>query len=346
MLQTIHHFFEQQGYRPVAYTGGTAMVKSYEDSVAVVHICNEQTLAMSDVERILKAREEFRKGFHMAFVPVRFLTIVVVKDAVSQFYRELNEQVEGMWFVSERQQCIYVYEGQSTDYYGIYDALTNYVEGNAMEFRRRAERKTVFANIQPVTLALVLINVLVFAVTAVGGDVYDADYMFSVGGITWRSIIISHEYYRLFTCMFLHYGVSHLASNMVSLLCLGTMLEKRIGHVRYACLYILSGLAAGLTSVGVDYIQAQRGAEWVVSVAAGASGAIFGVIGGLIAVVICQKRWRRYRSGFQEIPMQSLLLMTFFSLFQGFTTGGVDNAAHVGGMIFGIVLAFLLAIKP
>ena len=197
----------------------------------------------------------------------------------------------------------------------------------------------------PVTLVMVVLNIMVYCLAAFHGDVYDAGYMYSIGAITFDSIFIKGEYYRLFSSMFLHFGLSHLVNNMISLICLGTMLERRMGSVRYGILYLSSGLLAGLTSVSVEYYQVMHLGEQSYSVAAGASGAIFGVIGGLIAVVLKQK-WQSSRGQSEpQISMRSILFMAFVSLYQGFTTMGVDNAAHVGGMIFGFLLSFLLACK-
>ena len=77
-----------------------------------------------------------------------------------------------------------------------------------------------------------------------------------------------------------------------------------------------------------------------------ASGAIFGVIGGLIGVVLLKKRWAKNKADFIDISLRSILTMAFFSVFAGFSGGGVDNAAHVGGLLSGFVIALLLAIKP
>lgn len=348
MLQALRHYFQQEQYQVFSYGGGMAYVKVLPEEIAVIQLCGSNELAMVNQARMNQEREHFRQQLQAnnpIFVPIRFLTIVIVPDEVSDFFRNLAEQVEGLWFLSERQKRLYIFERQSTEYFDLYEPLMEYIEQQEPVKRERQEVAAALRNLQPVTVIFVFLNIVAYIAASFYGDVYDAGYMYSIGAITWDSIFIEHQFYRLLTCMFLHYGIEHLASNMLSLLCLGTMLEKRIGHSRFFLLYLLSGLCSGLTSVCVGYYHYSFLGEAVNTVSAGASGAIFGVIGGLVAVVIGQYKWKRKHADFMEIPLRSLLLMTFFSLFQGFTTAGVDNSAHVGGLVFGFLFAFLLAIK-
>ena len=92
-------------------------------------------------------------------------------------------------------------------------------------------------------------------------------------------VLEHHEYYRLFTCMFLHFGIQHLIGNMLVLIFLGDTLEQTVGKIRYLIIYILGGLAGNLLSM-YHSIQTQDFA-----VSAGASGAIFAVVGALIYIV-------------------------------------------------------------
>ena len=220
----------------------------------------------------------------------------------------------------------------------------NFLDENPQQPKKGADVRWFLSRLTPVTLILVLINVLVYFISSHFGNVYDAQDMYRMGAMTFDAVFIRKEFWRLFTAMFLHYGISHLANNMVSLLCLGTMLERRIGSLRFAILYLVSGLLAGFSSMAVDYYQIVRLQESSYAVSAGASGAIFGVMGGLIAIVLMQHFWKD-RNQTEEISMRSLLLMTFFTLWEGFASVGVDNAAHVGGLIFGFLLSFLLARK-
>lgn len=128
----------------------------------------------------------------------------------------------------------------------------------------------------------------------------------------------------------MHFGINHLVNNMLVLFFLGDNLERAVGHWRYLIIYLLSGLGAGSLSV---YMMIRSG-DYAVS--AGASGAIFGMVGALLYIVI------RNRGRLENVTTKRLGFMILLSLYLGFTSSGVDNMAHVGGLISGFLLAVLL----
>lgn len=181
-----------------------------------------------------------------------------------------------------------------------------------------------------VNLSLVLINVAVFFIMELGGNTESAQYMAEHGAFYLPWVVDYGEYYRFFTCMFLHFGIEHLFNNMLVLLFLGDTLERAVGKVRYLIIYILGGMAGNVLSAWFSY----RNQDYAVS--AGASGAVFAVIGALIFIVIIRK------GKLEDISGKRLLLMAALTLFQGFTSMGVDNWAHVGGLAGGLFLAAIL----
>lgn len=183
-------------------------------------------------------------------------------------------------------------------------------------------------------LLIVVMNIVLFLVIDLRGGTDNIPYMVQHGASYTPWIIEKEEYYRLFTSMFLHFGIDHLLNNMLVLIFLGDTLEKLIGKVRYLLIYFLGGVCGNLLSFGLEI----RSSEYAVS--AGASGAIFAVVGALIFIVI------RNRGHIEGLTGRGLFLMAALSIFQGFTTIGVDNAAHVGGLLGGFVLAVLLYRKP
>lgn len=183
---------------------------------------------------------------------------------------------------------------------------------------------------QPVNLVIVLVNILVFVVLSVSGDTQDAWFMAEHGACYAPFVLEYGEYYRLFTCMFLHFGIEHLVYNMLLLIFVGDVLEQTVGRVRYLLIYILGGIGGNVISLWFG-----RNAE-VYAVSAGASGAIFAVIGALIWIVL------RNGGKLRGYSSQRLLLMAGLSVANGLTTDGIDNWAHAGGVICGFLLAFLL----
>ena len=164
------------------------------------------------------------------------------------------------------------------------------------------------------------------------GDTEDAVFMMNHGGMYEPLIVQEHEYYRLFTSMFLHFGMSHLLNNMVLLGALGWNLELETGKIKFLIIYLVSGLGGNLLSLYYD--QSLPLGERAVS--AGASGAIFGLMGALLYVVIAN----RGRLG--RLSGRGMLFMIALSLYYGLTSTGVDNWAHIGGLVCGFILSVIL----
>lgn len=183
---------------------------------------------------------------------------------------------------------------------------------------------------EPVTAALILINILVFVAVEFTGTSQDAWHVLNYGAAYTPYIVERGEVYRLFTSMFLHFGIEHLLNNMLVLFVLGSRLEQVIGKVRFLLIYLLGGIAGNVISLLLEL----KSQEFAVS--AGASGAVFAVMGAMIYVVIRNKGW------LGDLSMRQILVMAAFSLYFGFTSSGVDNAAHVGGLLAGFALAVLL----
>lgn len=186
----------------------------------------------------------------------------------------------------------------------------------------------------PVTNSILALNVAVFiamvadGVSPTGGTPrelvrWGADYgLLTLGGQWWR----------LLTSAFVHVGIVHLAINMWCLWNLGRFAELHLGRRKFALIYIASGIFASLASL-----------VWNPNnVSAGASGAVFGIAGALISTL---KLGATAASG-DEIKEQlkSLIPFCLYNLVIGAVVPGIDNAAHLGGLLaglaFGAVLAF------
>ena len=187
-----------------------------------------------------------------------------------------------------------------------------------------------------VTALIVSVNVLVWLATVAGGA-----SVFSPGGAELlalggnRLAETRSEPWRLLSATVLHAGVLHLALNMWALWDTGRVAERIYGNLQFLVLYLGAGLAGSIASLFFTGRTA---------VSVGASGAILGVVGALLAVI-----WLR-PGGLPPAllrPLQSSLLVYIgVSLLLGFTVGGVDNAAHVGGLLAGFALAAILDSRP
>lgn len=181
----------------------------------------------------------------------------------------------------------------------------------------------------PCTIALIALNAAVFIFLSFGGMTEDAYYMLQNGAM-YVPLLKEGEYYRLFTSIFLHFGFSHLVNNMLMLAVMGWQLELVLGKLKFLLLYFAAGLCGNLLSAFAEI----RTGEYAVS--AGASGAIFGIIGALLYIAL------RNHGRIGTVSGQGILLMIALTLYYGFTSSGVDNFAHIGGLAAGFLLSVLL----
>ena len=145
-------------------------------------------------------------------------------------------------------------------------------------------------------------------------------------------ILNYNEYGRILWSIFLHNGIDHLFNNMLILFFLGSMIENEVGHVRYTVLYFLSGIGGNLVSLYAKVVNN----EFAASV--GASGAIFGLDGALLAMVLFSDK------KMENVTPARVVLMIVYSLYSGFTGQNIDNAAHVGGLLTGFLAAGMMCL--
>lgn len=172
---------------------------------------------------------------------------------------------------------------------------------------------------------LVLINVVVFLVCLLTGG-----RLYVMGGLSVFDTIINKEFGRILWAMFLHSDVNHIFNNMLILFFMGAMIEKEVGHIPYLLLYLLSGIGGNLLSLLFKLVSD----DWSVSI--GASGAVFGLDGVLLALVLFAGR------KLPTVTPARVVLMIVLSLYNGFTGVNIDNAAHIGGLITGFLSAIVL----
>jgi rhomboid protease GluP len=185
-----------------------------------------------------------------------------------------------------------------------------------------------------VTQAIFGINVAVFVAMALAGvSMFDnpAGQDLVRWGANFGPLTASGQWWRLLTCVFIHGGLLHIAFNMWCLWDIGRLAESVYGHWTFTAVYLITGVAASLTSLIHN--------PAVLSV--GASGAIFGIVGALIA---------SFYLGEFSLPraaisgtLRSLLIFTGYNLFFGAVVAHTDNAAHIGGLLMGLLLGALIA---
>ena len=183
---------------------------------------------------------------------------------------------------------------------------------------------------EPVTVLLILINTLIFLVVEFTGGSGNGQHMLECGAAYAPLILEQGQWYRMFSSMFLHFGAPHLINNMLVLFVLGQRLEPVTGKIKFFLIYIFGGLGGNMLSLFLDMYAGNA------SLSAGASGAVFAVMGGMIYVII------RHRGRVADLTVRQMLIMAAFSLYFGFASEGVDNVAHIGGLLSGFLIAVIL----
>lgn len=193
----------------------------------------------------------------------------------------------------------------------------------------RQQRSSLRSMMTPVNTVIIALNIIVFLLLSIKGSTLDGQYMYMHGASYWPAVIYRHEYYRLLTCTFLHFGFTHLFNNMLVLGFIGDNLERALGSIRYAWFYLICAIGSSAVSIAWNIYVGTH------PVSAGASGAIFGVVGALVVILV------RNHGRLEDLSTRQLVLFALFSVYHGIASAGVDNAAHIGGFAIGALLAFI-----
>lgn len=179
------------------------------------------------------------------------------------------------------------------------------------------------------TYSIIGINVLVFILMVAGGaNIFQPTGIDIIHwGANYGPLTLSGDWWRLISCVFVHIGIIHLLFNMYALYMVGVYLEPLLGKTRYIVAYLCAGVFASLASLWWH-------SDPVPS--AGASGAIFGMYGVFLALLSTHLIPKQIRKGL----LQSIVVFIIYNLAYGMKSG-VDNAAHAGGLLSGLVIGYL-----
>lgn len=355
----IDALFMQLGYRflPSNLNGAGIYYKYYQEGFHVVltmdmrkgnEITAEQHKAM--VERILGSfyhpqsiLSDFPDGFPVYHVET--LTVFVGEDM--ELLKGLCAECADTWAYLSLQRRLLIYENQPGDFFGLRQALETLgvyeADGGTADNFKPSGIKARFEHwlwvkfgirvgefIPYVTTGLVLMNVIVYLVMELLGNTQDGMFVAMYGGLYPPLLTEEHQWWRLLTAGFIHFGAAHLVNNMLLLYCMGSRLEHVVGHMRLLVIYLVSLLGGSLLSLNMmihtnDY-----------AVSAGASGAVYGVIGGFLWMVILS------RGRLQGITAKRLVFMILLMIYYGVISSGIDNWGHIGGLLAGFFITVIL----
>lgn len=200
---------------------------------------------------------------------------------------------------------------------------------NKKNEKRTKMAEKIFSYKKPIiTYTIIAICIFIFALMYILGNGSGNSETLINFGANYDLLTKDGEYYRLFTSMFLHIGIIHLLCNMYSLFIIGKEIENLFGKVKFLIIYIGSGLCGSILSLAFNSN----------TISAGASGAIFGLLGSLLYFGYY------YRTYLGATIKSSILPVIIINLAIGFLSSTIDNACHIGGLVGGILLTMLVGV--
>lgn len=271
---------------------------------------------------LLSQKRQWLEKYYSARGSTRVYQLCIICQPDGLFSDELlalAAQASNVWLFAEYENRMYQYEHQPLEF----DGLCQSFETSQPEQKMRHMPPITKKNFPYVTLVLVLTNIFCFVFPMMTGQHKE---WIDAGGEYWVRILEDGEVYRVWTHMFLHVDLGHLFVNMLSLCLLGYVMELEWGHIKYAVIYLGSGLGSGVISFLVELMRM----NYVLAV--GASGAIFGLYGALLALTLFQKDKASW------ISTRWLVFLIALSLYDGFVKTNVSNIGHIGGLLTGFLL--------
>ena len=337
VMKLLHYFITERGYNPVIIRGvkDEIWLENLEDDYKIVRIVscyihnNEQfKFDIAKTKSLLKTIKKKTLSFKINALSI-FVNLGDNVD-ISEFEDTPNIKFANIHEADDLNKYRFVIDAypditKDIDFkekgLELFMKITSDInkknEGDAKM------NEDVFTPKKPiVTYALIIINVIVFLLSLFNESIIQ---MFAVNRFFIADL---GQYYRLFTGIFLHANFLHLIFNMYALYVIGMQLESFLGKGKYLAVYLLSGLGGSMLSIFFSN-----------GYSVGASGAIFGLMGALLYFGY------HYRVYLDSVVKSQIIPLIVLNLLIGFTSTGIDNWAHIGGLVGGILATMAVGVK-
>ncbi|MDD6272529.1 MAG: rhomboid family intramembrane serine protease [bacterium] len=342
ILKILHYFVTEEDYKPVIINGlnNEIWLENMEKDLQLIrintnYIHNNEQLncdtykAKSIMKSIKKNTFTFRMNMlnllletgdavnlnkslnvkNIETIKVEKITDFKKNKVVSEFFPKVKDAI-----LNDKMDPV--------DFFKLTDDM------NQKTIKNEKKLAKIFSQKKPViTYLLIVINIVMFLITAMLkiNNIIDLNYYLGNNYV----MVQNGEFYRLFTCMFMHANLIHLAFNMYALYVLGPQVERYYGKYRFIAIYLVSGILGSLFS-GVFM------SEYTLSL--GASGAIFGLLGSIAYFTYY------YRATLQGLLRSQVMPVILINLLIGFAMSNIDVMAHIGGLIGGVLVSMGIGI--
>ena len=343
VMKLIHYFIVSENYTPI-------IIKGIDDEVWLENKNNEYSIIRIVTRKIINKEQydyDILKTKHIAKqlkrklldFSMNVLSIYLDKNFYTNKIDNFDEKYISILIKDEddfinneyinkayknlRDKFVYKKEG-----FELISKLTKEIEEK--NIKEGQEREKYMKNNKPIiTYILIFINIVMFVLMYMLGNGSENTNTLIDFGANYILLTKAGEYYRLITSGFLHIGVIHLLLNMYSLYIVGTQVEYFYGKVKYIIIYLFSLIMGSLFTVALSSVN---------TVSAGASGAIFGLLGSILYFGV------KYRGYIGNSLVNQIVPVVVLNLIIGFTTPGIGNAAHIGGLVGGYLISMAVGI--
>ena len=343
VMKLIHYFIVSENYTPI-------IIKGIDDEVWIENKNNEYSIIRIVTRKIINKEQydyDILKTKHIAKqlkrklldFSMNVLSIYLDKNFYTNKIDNFDEKYISILIKDEddfinneyinkayknlRDKFVYKEEG-----FELISKLTKEIEEK--NIKEGQEREKYMKNNKPIiTYILIFINIVMFVLMYMLGNGSENTNTLIDFGANYILLTKAGEYYRLITSGFLHIGVIHLLLNMYSLYIVGTQVEYFYGKVKYIIIYLFSLIMGSLFTVALSSVN---------TVSAGASGAIFGLLGSILYFGV------KYRGYIGNSLVNQIVPVVVLNLIIGFTTPGIGNAAHIGGLVGGYLISMAVGI--
>lgn len=338
IFKLLHYFITVKNYNPVILHGvkDEIWLENLEGDYKIIrlvsnYIHNNEQLQMDlyKTNKIVKSIKKKTLSFNVPILSIMLNTgenVHINEDKVGDVTFVVGKELKD---ITDNENIIFTFPDlkNHTNFkekgIELFAKITNDINKKTEKDTIQAE--DIFKPKKPViTYVLILINVLVFLISLL----FDMKEEVILYGGNHRELIRLGDYYRLITSMFIHVDLLHLLCNCYSLYVVGNQIESFFGKTKYLIIYFGSGIIASLLSICFN-----------TSFSIGASGAIFGLLGSILYFGY------HYRLYLGNVLKTQIIPLIILNLLIGFASTGIDNAAHIGGLIGGILVSMICGLK-
>jgi len=286
-----------------------------------------------DFERYLEYKQLTMEQFSENEADKTILLNIIITDKIDQIYDVFNytpdlgeDFIDVIWLVDKTNETLVIPKKQLRNVLRIEKDLKKILKHETTNYYELDQRQAPPFSVY----ALIAINILVWLIVEALGSSTEVETLIAAGAMKYDLVVGQQDYYRLFTAMFLHIGFAHLFHNMFSLYIFGSRLEKFLTPLQFMVVYLGAGLMGSLGSM------ARAGLTGNYPVAAGASGAVYGLMGSLLFISLIQRR------SIDGINTYVLWLFFVVGIAYSVMVPGIDIFAHLGGFIGGLLLTSIM----